>query len=139
MSDINLAAGEKIIEADHFVTVAEQTFAKVRADKSGSAGNQNSHKEYNAIEDTESTERRGENWVFRSSYSVFSVTNLFQVPFKQSQDPRVLVGPAFGADEAVVFGWVEHRFEILRFTETDKLFHELKRVLDMDIVVGHSV
>ena len=41
MRYIRLAPGEKIIDAQYVVTVRQQALAKMRAEKTGSAGDQN--------------------------------------------------------------------------------------------------
>ena len=40
-NDIVFVAGEKVVETKYFMPLVEQTFAKVRADKSRTTGNQN--------------------------------------------------------------------------------------------------
>ena len=44
VSDVLLAAGKKIVEANNFMTFGQQSFAQVRTDKPGAAGNEYSHK-----------------------------------------------------------------------------------------------
>jgi hypothetical protein len=43
VGDIGLPTREKIIEADDLVAVLQETIAKVRAQKAGSAGNKYAH------------------------------------------------------------------------------------------------
>ena len=44
MLDIRLSSGEEIIETDNLCAVRDQPFAKMRADKTRTACNKNSHK-----------------------------------------------------------------------------------------------
>ena len=41
--DVALPAGEKIIEANNFVSLTQKSFAEMGPQKSGSPGNQNAH------------------------------------------------------------------------------------------------
>jgi hypothetical protein len=43
MLDVGLPPGEEVIEADDVVTLADEAIAKVRAEKSGTAGNEDTH------------------------------------------------------------------------------------------------
>src|SRR5205085_5969548 len=43
VEDVFATAGEKVVEAQHFVVFAEQPLAKMRADKTRAAGDENSH------------------------------------------------------------------------------------------------
>ena len=49
VSDILLSSGKKIVEANNFITFGQQSFAKMRTDKSGSAGHENSHSMYDSL------------------------------------------------------------------------------------------
>lgn len=65
MRDINLAACKEIIETNDLITFVQESFAKVRSDKPGSAGDENSHIRFHH-RDTESTESKPKNLISKS-------------------------------------------------------------------------
>ena len=44
MLDVGLSTGEEVVETDHFISLFNKTIAEMRTKKSGSAGNQDTHK-----------------------------------------------------------------------------------------------
>jgi hypothetical protein len=42
--DVPFAAGEEIVDRDHIVAIGQQTLAKVRAEKAGTAGDKDAHR-----------------------------------------------------------------------------------------------
>src|SRR5687768_1777949 len=46
MNDVLLPPGEKIVQADDLGAVGQEPFAKVRADETGAAGHENSHRKF---------------------------------------------------------------------------------------------
>ena len=60
MDDVLLSSGEKIVEANNFITFGQKSFAQMRTDKPGTAGNENSHKSLTAARDRRFNRRDGE-------------------------------------------------------------------------------
>jgi hypothetical protein len=44
VKDVFLSPGKKIVKTNNFVAFVQKSFAKMRSDKSGTAGDKNSHK-----------------------------------------------------------------------------------------------
>ena len=50
MLDVDLSSGEKIIQADDFVALLNQTVAEMGTEESGTAGNQDTHRKASLAE-----------------------------------------------------------------------------------------
>ena len=64
---------------------------------------------------------------------------LFQILFEEGQNTAVFIRPTFGPDKAVILRRIKLFAEILGLAQTDQLFCQLHRILNMHIVINDAV